>query len=241
MSYRLDLPSSFIKANIETLSTGVSTICIIGGSAVRTEFASPDFVIIPQGADIHFVENFGDRNRRRLQRLGTKKVLVVRVSTPSESYSSSSAVLANTTFGIGGATTSFTSQFSACSIGKLTFAPGSGYPGITNGVLELVLSQSVAGLVIGNLENSMTIAVQNLLGVSSLRAVFDHVLFCMPTGTYNSNGGSLSWLAYAYVPGWASYYNNGKCRVLAFHNPVHFNEIPHCLPLCCLQKVGAIA
>ena len=208
MSYTLNLPEYFVNASKITLDTGVSNICILGGSAVRNEFSKPDFVVIPSNASIRFVERSA-RHLRRLAQTGTRTTLIVRVTTPSESITESAAVLANAAFGTGGQQYSMSAQFNSCSAGKLNFVPASGFNIISNGVMELSLTESITGQNIFNLENPMTIAVKTLLSISDLYSAFSNVIFCMPFGTTYQAGGSKNWLAYAYVPGRFSYYNNG--------------------------------
>ena len=209
MSYTLNLPDYFINANKVTLDTGVSNICIPGGSAVRNEFSKPDFVVIPSRASITFVESSAGHVRRLVQ-TGTHTTLMVRVSAPNETHKDSAVLLANATFGIGGQSYSMSAQFNSCSAGKLNFVPASGFNVISNGVMELLLNESVVGKNIYDLGNPMTIAVKTLLGISDLYSAFSNVIFCMPFGTTNGVGGSNGWLAFAYLPGQFSYYNNGK-------------------------------
>ena len=57
MSYMLNLPEAFINANKDMLDTGVSNICILGGSVIRNDLSKPDFVVIPSRASITFVES----------------------------------------------------------------------------------------------------------------------------------------------------------------------------------------
>ena len=209
MSYTLNLPDYFVNANKVTLDTGVSNICIPGGSAVRNEFSKPDFVVIPSTATIKFVES-SSRRVRRLAKTGTRSTLIVRVTSPTESNTESASNLANAAFGIGGQQYSMSAQFNSCSAGKLNFVPASGFNDISNGVIELLLEESVTGRNIFDLENPMTIAVKTLLGIPDLYSAFSNVIFCMPFGTTFKAGGSKNWLAYAYTPGQFSYYNKGE-------------------------------
>lgn len=208
MSYSLALPNYFVKANKYILDTGTSTICIVNGAAIRTEFGEPDIVVFPKGTSIRFV---GDRSRRRrsLAQIGTRSVLVVRVSTLTEFVPSDAIVLANTTFGIGGQQYSMASQYNSCSVGKLQFVPAQGVD-VVNGVLELQLSQSVVGVSVRSLENDFVTRTKALLGISDLTVSFNHVLFCVPYGTLSGSNGTKSWLAYAYLSGYFSFYNNGE-------------------------------
>ena len=213
MAYSINLPTAFVVANKEKLDTGVSSICIIGGSAIRTAFGKPDYIVIPPNAGIHFVASLSNRDRH-LAQTGSRSVLVVRVTAPSSTQSASSTSLADATFGTGGQQYSMASQYSSCSAGKLTYVPASGYPGkVTNGVIDLLLPATVNNTNIFDLENSMKNSVKASLGVADLGNTFSNIMFCMPYGTTFYAGGSKNWLAYAYVPGQYSYYNNGECSL----------------------------
>ena len=210
MSYSINLPTAFINAHKITLDSGVSTICIVGGSAIRTEFGKPDYVVIPQNTNIHFVARRANR-QRHLAQTGNRTVLIVRVTAPNSNQSNSAASLANGTFGTGGQQYSMASQYSSCSAGKLSFIAASGFIGqITNGVTELQLNATVNGMTMSSsFENSMMTFVKGALGIADLGITFNHIMFCMPTGTIASN--STGWLAYAYISGYFSFYNNGAC------------------------------
>ena len=106
------------------------------------------------------------------------------------------------------------SKYSSCSAGKLTFVAASGYPDkVTNGVIDLLLPATVNNTNIFDLENSMKNSVKASLGVADLGNTFSNIMFCMSYGTTYLAGGSKNWLAYAYVPGQYSYYNNGECSL----------------------------
>jgi len=208
MAYSITLPTAFVIAHKKKLDSGISSICIIGGSAVRTKFGKPDYIVIPLNAGIHFVARGVNRDRH-LAQIGNRSVLIVRVTAPSSTQSNSAARLANEAFGSGGQLYSMASQYSLCSAGKLTFVAASGYPGkVLNGVLDIYFYESINYFDIVDLENSMTNAVKNYLGVSDLGNTFSNIMFCMPYGT--TMDGNQDWLGYAYLTGQFSYYNNGK-------------------------------
>jgi hypothetical protein len=214
MAYDLLLPSYFVNANKAKLDSGVSTICIPGGSAVRGAFGEQDFVVIPPRTEITFAKGRTYRQRRLVQ-TGTRSVLAVRVTTPFSSPSATLDKFADSVFGAGGQQYSMASQYSACSFGKLSFVPGVG-SGVTNGTIELALAQTIEGLNIRNIENSLVSELQVLLQVPNLDE-FDNVIFCLPYGstfTY-STGDSLGWIAYSFKPGKLSYYNNEWCTSLS--------------------------
>ena len=77
------------------------------------------------------------------------------MSSPSESIPESAAILADAAFGVGGQQYSMSPQFNSCSAGKLNFVPASGFSLITNGVMELMLSATVVGTNIFDLQNPM--------------------------------------------------------------------------------------
>ena len=58
MAYSINLPTAFVVAYKEKLDTGVSSICIIGGSAIRTAFGKPDYVIIPPKLEFTLLQVF---------------------------------------------------------------------------------------------------------------------------------------------------------------------------------------
>ena len=213
MSYSINLPTPFVNEHKVTLDSGVSTICIMGGTAIRTEFGEPDYIIIPPKADIHFVASRANRNRRLVvQTTGIKSLLVVLVKAPNSLQSNSLTSLANGTFGTGGQQYSVASQYSSCSAGKLTFVAASGFPNkIVNGVMELQLNTSINNKNFSDIQNSLTIGVKGALGigVTELGSIFSNIMFCIPHGTLRSN--SEYWQAWAYVPGQYSYFNNGTC------------------------------
>jgi len=222
MSYTLTFPQEFIhkRSNKAKIDTGASTICIAGGSAVRTDFGTPDYVVIPSGAAIFFVHG---KNifQRRLAEVGIRSVLVVRVSTKVEEPTQSAVVFANETFGIGGQHVSLASQYKSCSFGKLMFVPAATTKLIKNGVMELKLHQSIKGLDARNLENLMNLRTKGLLGVNSLGSAYSHILFCLPYGTRMNN--MTGWIAYGVTGGKYSYYNDGWCSSLS----AKMHEIGH--------------
>ena len=222
MSYALNLPSFFVNANKNKLNTGTATICITGGSATRSglDNPDPDVVIIPSGATIFFVAT---RYQRRLEVAGKRTALVVHVSTISENPTYTASELADATFGVQGQKYSMASQYNSCSAGKVSFIPGD-QPGVSTGVLEIKLSETIVDKNVFDLENTITIEVKKVLGFAAdqdifgnalfigadLKDIFDHVLFCLPAGSRYKSNGSANWLSYAYKPGFASYYSGGK-------------------------------
>ena len=210
MAYSINLPTAFVVAHKEKLDTGVSSICIIGGSAIRTAFGKPDYIVIPPNAGIHFVASLSNRDRH-LAQTGSRSVLVVRVTAPSSTQSASSTSLADATFGTGGQQYSMASQYSSCSAGKLKYVAASGYPDkVTNGVIDILLPATVNNINIFDLEDSMKNAVKTSLGVADLGNTFSNIMFCMPIGTISRANNSTNWVSSTTILGQYSYYNQSE-------------------------------
>ena len=211
MSYSINLPMHFVNRNKVMLDSGVSTICIVGGSAIRTEFGKPDYILIPSNADIHFVASRENRRRQLVQTTGNRTVLIVRVTAPGSAQSNTRASLADAAFGSGGQQNSFAAQYSSCSAGKLTFATASGFPSlITNGVIDLALPSSVNGMYTSSLSNDMISSIKKILGVTNLGTTFSNIMFCMPIGTISRANNSTNWVSSTTILGQYSYYNQSE-------------------------------
>lgn len=229
MSYFINLPSTFVEANKVKLETGLSSICIMGGAAIRTEFGKPDYIVIPTNAHIHFVASRATGGQRHLaQTSGTRSVLVVRVTAPNSPQSTSAISMTNSIFGIGGEQHSMASQYSSCSFGKIAFVPANGYSGIVNGVLDLVLPTSVVNINVETIENSMKIAVKNALNITNnLDSSFSNIMFCMPKGAMLTSDSTT--LAYAYLNNPYTYYKHQWCSstITTMHEIGHNLGLQH--------------
>jgi len=228
MSYSINFPSTFVSAYKFKLDSGVSTICIISGSAIRTEFGKPDYILIPSNADIHFVASRENRRRQLVQTTGNRTVLIVRVTAPGSAQSNTRASLANAAFGSGGQQNSFAAQYSACSARKLQFVAASGFESmITNGVIDLALPAPVNGIYTSSLANDMISSIKNTLGVTNLGNTFSNIMFCMPIGTISRANNSTNWVSSTTILGQYSYYNQNFCTSLS----AKIHEIGHNLGL----------
>ena len=138
-----------------------------------------------------------------------RSVLVVRIlgDNGAEQPVETTASLAGAIFGMGNETflNSMRAQFNRCSFGKLDFVPADGHSLISNGVMDVALSYSLEGrdLIFERpLYRQETAA---LLGVSSLRTTFDHVMFCVAAGSSNGNR---TWTASTTLHHYDSYFNS---------------------------------
>jgi len=143
--------------------------------------------------------------------VGDRTILMVLVSAnDSVSTTVNPSTVSTAVFDSG---LSASSQFSACSDGKLTLLPESSYADAGAGITTVFLDQDIIGQ---NSEVAITTALNNKFGVSPDQLA-DHVMYCVPPGTERS--GSDSWLAYAYSytsgPNfhWLSVYNDDACLV----------------------------
>ena len=139
---------------------------------------------------------------RRLDSVGDKSVLVVRVVLADGAPTSSVAQLSDSVFGTDGDTINLKSQYAACSQDQLNFNPTTG-TGIVDGVIEVTLPNTVSE---GDaaVRNAVTTALNAQFGVTSPTAIADHVMYCLPTGT-------MPYLAYAYINHWLSVYSDQWC------------------------------
>ena len=173
-----------------------------------------------------------DSNENRTVK-GNKKVLALWVKaadaeTPLPMDDGTSNSLASKLFGVSGDAINFKSQFSACSAGQLQFQPANGPsrkgPSVSNGVYSIEIDSSVKGAnrhdIVAEIEEVATSKLGNL------SAQYDHVIFCLPSGT-KTNSGQNDWAAYGYVNHWKTVYNGLACKYMSA--PMH--EIGHNLNL----------
>ncbi|KAL3910871.1 MAG: hypothetical protein SGILL_007516 [Bacillariaceae sp.] len=104
-----------------------------------------------------------------------RTVLVVRATSTSASASQ----LTNDVFTD---SSSLKSTYENCSYDKLKINPASGNSNIVNGVLTVSIG-STNGAEAPDVRDSMDSAARSKLGISSLSAKYDHVMFCIPSGT----------------------------------------------------------
>ena len=212
-----------------TLQTGLASVCVPGGRAIRSQNSTiPDQIVIPEGADIRLIFGGQDPGEGVDLGLGTRRVLVVRVSGTGESPVESIERIAGAVFGLGSQplTNSMRAQFRRCSFSKLDIVPASGFPELYNGVVDIELDYSLQGRNIFSVQRDATRAVAIALGVISLGDNFDHVMFCFARGTRYGRAGS-EWLAFADGGSWRSSFNSNRCDSLS----VLMHEIGHNLGL----------
>jgi hypothetical protein len=167
------------------------------------------------------------RNLANANHTGIRTILVVRVIADDASTSAKEVDLHRDVFL--DSELNVATQYRACSHGKLNFTKaddraltgnsGGGDTGISDGVTTVRVRMSTdAGDDV--MTNKITGALNENFGVSSPSKLADHVMYCLPAGTWNG-------IAYAEVNSWRSVYNNEWCRSVS----TQMHEIGHNLNL----------
>lgn len=227
--YQIELPQDFVDEHVTALQTGQATVCVPGGRAIRfPNSALPDQVIIPEGADLQLFLSGQLPGEGEPLGLGTRTLLVVRVSGTSQSPVESIEELAGAVFGLGSQPliNSMRAQFERCSFSQLDLTPASGFPELYNGVVDLQLPYNLQGRSVFRVMSDAVESVAETLGIDSLGKSFDHVMFCIAKGTTYGRANS-EWSAFAPVKGWRSALNSNRCNSLSFM----MHEIGHNLGL----------
>ena len=223
--YQIDLPEDFVEEHMMELQSGLSTVCIPGGRAIRfPNSAIPDQVVIPEGADLRLFLGVEEPSERS----GNRTVLVVRVSGTTESPEESEERMKGAVFGVGSQqlANSMRAQFRRCSFSKIDFIPASGFDQFHDGVVSVLMDYSLQNRDTFQVLNGAMRSVSELLQIDSLRRSFDHVIFCIARGTVYGRRGT-EWLAFADVAGWLSVFNSERCASLT----ALMHEIGHNLGL----------
>ena len=106
-------------------------------------------------------------------------------------------------FGTFGEIDSLRSEIIGCSYNQLQYSPAQ-HALVSNGVIDVSISQTVNRTDSGTVWNAAEVALSAKLNVQDLGTLFDHVVYCLPSGT-------TSFVAYAYVGSWRSVYYDIYC------------------------------
>lgn len=166
----------------------------------------------------------GDRRLKNNRRLtswttGEMETLVVRVKSRDGAEPPSVDTLYNDIFEDDAC---LKSQYKACSHDQLTIKEYQGDKGVEAvrpGIVEVTVDVNARGSSRSSMVKAARAAAEDMFG-EYLGEIFDFVLFCLPPGTGN-------WLAFAYVNGWDSYYNDIWCQSLS----AQMHEVGHNLGL----------
>lgn len=160
-------------------------------------------------------------HQRRSLSVGNKRLLVVRVSTLDYTPSEPSGKISDSVFGTEGDLVNAKYQFEACSFDQIDFTPFQDEYTV-NGVREITIPFNASGESKMVLQNAVTAALGDTSDYS------DYVMYCMPPGTKGN------WIAYAYINGRLSVYNDKWCSYVS----AQMHEIGHNLGLGHANEAG---
>ena len=188
-----------------SLQSGHSTIDLEG----RTPNANGQ-IVYPPGQFPKFKPDNG--NRKLAVTIGTRRVLAVRVFGKRGSFSQTEEFLSDSIFG---ANVNLKTQYYDCSHGDLIFDPAvdddsndqSVVTNIRNGVTTVDVGRARGD---GQMVNEAIRQLNAKFGVSSPTQLAHHVMFCLPSGSFNG-------IAYAYFDSWDSVYNDLWCTYVSAH------------------------
>ena len=162
------------------------------------------------------------RGRRLAETTGSLTTLVVRVKANDREPPAAAALSEDIFFD----DVCLKSQYDKCSYGKLKIEEYDGSntnlptPNAT-GVIEIDVEVNAEGNTKEEIQRIVNTKLKEMLGVNDPRNVgIDLVMFCMPPGMG-------SWLAYAYIGRWDSYYNNDWCQAVSSQ----MHEVGHSIGL----------
>lgn len=203
--------------------------------AYRKDIEAGDFFITFRNAKLEGDEVIGDPNdylieahnsthtskNRFLQQVGTRSILVLRVSVRDSEPAFTGGQFHDRIFGYD--SLSVQSQYSKCSAGKLNFEPAR----IGNGILEVRLPDRVikdfsSPTALSNAAQLAAAELLNLSGDQHISSLADHVMICLPPGIEDDK-----WVAAAAMNHWRSVYNNRFCGIIS----VTMHELGHNLGL----------
>ena len=180
-----------------------------GGDAIKLVVTDPSAVVFESitDDDVRHHRHYKKKRRRRLnakKNMGVLTTLVVRPRSPNGAIVEvSPAKLRNDIFED---TMCLKSQMAACSFNQVEIQPATIGDG---GVVDVEIDVNPSNDGDGNTNEIATkarVKTEELYGGAEglLKTEFDIVLFCLPPGSGN-------WVAYTFVNGYDSYYNNKFC------------------------------
>lgn len=199
-SYKIELPTAFLHEHMDEIMAGKLFARVPGGEAVNGKIVYPRYSEITIGKA---PDNFHSR-QRRLQVTGTRTLLVLRITANDASPFYSAQDIYGYVFDSSQPiqAPSLASQYSALSFGKLTFVP------TQYGVLDVSVNMNANGATSDQIRDAAIAAVQSSFGVSTITAMADHVMFCIPPGTG-------SWSGNASINSWRTVFNDQWCGYLS--------------------------
>ena len=201
-----NLPSTFESEWTVARNLGKNRLAIIGETTLHGHsLILPDSTL---GQVYNFLppatssaSNARTRNLA-VNQFGLRSVIVLRVTINQNSNvlvpANSTSEISNAVFGTGVGDVTLTSQYDACSYGKIGFEPAN-IPEATNpGVIDLTIS--VSDLVLWNVWEVTDLVAEAPIsngGLGVSLSSYGHVMYQFPNGVYVDTAGT-SWVAFAF-------------------------------------------
>jgi hypothetical protein len=233
--YDIQLPLDFVHGHFDDIRSGKLNIClehmILEQDQRRIKCNHRTIIRVVRTPDETSRTTLGDSRERRRQRrlhpvhtsprIGTKRLLAVRVSSPSfgEEPEESLASIQGALFGTGSnpdaiaADSTVVAQYMAVSHGQLQFVPAiittatidSYNSSDTNattialeGVMDVEIDEQFLGNSIHDLANAILDSTQAALGGQPLLEVADNFVFCVPSGSLFGDE-KMNWTAFTHL------------------------------------------
>jgi hypothetical protein len=224
--YNVDVPPGWTeqKEKDGELTSGSTKLVFAKGTTVDKSTGKLNTMSLP---DLKDNGNKGRKTQiRHLATTGSKTVLLVRVQASNGVTSFSNAQLSDGAFGTNGDPINLKTQYNSCSYGQLQINPnvdrastvddGDINTDIVNGATTVTIAATVGTDTDAAMRNQVTAALNAQFGVQSPELLADHVMYCFPSNSFAG-------IAYAYINGWMSVYNNEWCTYLS----VQMHELGH--------------
>jgi hypothetical protein len=194
----LPLPDDIAELNNASIELGDLYLSIPGATIEGNS------VVIPSSPLFIVLDPPEQRRQLSSSTIGPKTLAIVRVSTSDKSPTFSATTLRDGIFGKG---VNMISQYDACSFGQLRWEAATVGVG---GLVEVRVNQRVAEFTSASaLVTAAQKQIKNDLGISSVAALAEKVLFCLPPGTPGD------WIASAGMGHWRAQFNDEWCLSLS--------------------------
>jgi hypothetical protein len=201
-SFKISLPPRIKDTHLKDIEAGEFFVSLRRGKI-------EDDSVIGFSDDDIVMANITQPKKRKLQQVGRRTILVLRVSVRDSEPEFTGEEFRERIFGYDSLTVQ--SQYNKCSAGKLIFEPAP----VGDGVIDVHLPGSVIADFVSTaaLSNAAQLAAAELLNLppdQHISSLSDHVMICLPPGTDGNN-----WVAAAAMNHWRSVYNNKFCGVIS--------------------------
>ena len=206
--------------NIDEGNNTSNTVATLTSGDIILKPGSGQNSINKRRRNLSLIQKNNHQHRKLAVYEGQKQVLVVRVVDSNNlAHPDSPQTMSDKIFGTNGDSSTMTSQFYACSFGKLAITNDYSKNGNPNaaainsklsapGVVEVKINVSLETSDSGTIRNAVTDAVNSKLGFT-LPGDLDHVMYVLEA-CYVGCG----WAAYAYVNSWNSVFQKNYYKMV---------------------------